>query len=80
MESENTSLLEDIRHNGKIAHLVKKSRKAYKCSECGLPTKAGEPYYIITHGGAGLRDIKFPDRVHVGDCLYSSMGFGKEEK
>ena len=63
---------QDIRHNGKIAQLVKRPRKAYNCVECKSPTEIGEPHYTITYGGAGLRNIKFPDRVCVG-CIRLKM-------
>lgn len=63
----------DIRANGKIAHLVKKPRKAHTCSECNLIVEVSEPYYAITWGGSGLGSNKFPDRACVA-CVPESLG------
>ena len=69
-------LPEDIRVNGKIAQLVRRPRKSYKCHDCGLPTEVGEPYYTVTWAGSGLGSIKFPDHVCAG-CIYQHLGIKK---
>jgi len=66
-------LPEDIRVNGKVAQLVLRPKKAYKCHGCGLPTEPGEPHYSMSWAGAGLGSIKFPSRVCVG-CLPQHLG------
>lgn len=41
-----------------------KARKEYTCHECKGAIWPGQEYYSVFHGGSGLRDIKFPDRIH----------------
>lgn len=57
----------DVRVRGGTATL-RIARKGYKCAECGLPIKPGAPYYCVYLGGAGLGNLKFPDRKHP-DCV-----------
>lgn len=59
--------LRERRANGKIA-IPRKARKGSKCDQCGLPIEKGTDYYCVYFGGAGLGDIKFPDRVHE-ECI-----------
>ncbi|MDZ4230391.1 MAG: hypothetical protein U1B77_01070 [Dehalococcoidales bacterium] len=63
----------DIRANHKVALLVMRPRKEFVCIECERPILVAEPYYQVTHGGGGLRNIKYPDRVCVG-CIPKHMG------
>lgn len=69
-------LPEDIRVNGRIAQLVQRPRKAYKCHDCGLSTESGEPHYSVTWAGSGLGSLKFPSRVCVG-CIPQHLGLKK---
>lgn len=73
MERDELPLKVDIRANGKIAILVRNPRKSYQCRECKLTMEAREPHYTVTYGGAGLRNIKYPNRVCAG-CLPTHMG------
>lgn len=57
-------LAEVVRHDGRIAELVKASRKPHRCRVCPEPIQTGEPYYQVTYGGGGLGNIKYPNRVH----------------
>jgi hypothetical protein len=43
---------------------LRKARKNHTCSVCKEESiLAGDYYYQVVHAGAGLRDMKFPDRV-----------------
>jgi hypothetical protein len=64
--------LNRLKISGGIATL-RTARKAYKCRDCGLLIEPDEPYYCITIGGAGLGNLKFPDRVHI-KCLEREHG------
>jgi len=57
-------VLSELKVRGGIATL-RVARKGHKCCECGLPIELGEPHYCIYIGGAGLGNLKFPDRKHV---------------
>ncbi len=61
-----------LRVNGKIAQLTR-ARKGHKCTDCGLLIEKGDEYYCIYQGGAGLGNIKFPDRCHQA-CLDNYLG------
>ena len=73
MKNSDLPLLEDIRLSGKIAQLVRKPRKAHKCSECGIIIEVGEPYYTVEWAGAGLGGTKYPNRSCVA-CLPDALG------
>jgi hypothetical protein len=66
-------LSRDFRHEGRIACLVKHPARQYSCRECRGIIEKGEPHYMVTWGGAGLGNIKFPSRVHVA-CLPRNLG------
>lgn len=50
-----------------------KSRKRHDCKECPAPIEPGEEYYCVYLGGAGLGNIKYPDRYHKR-CLETNEG------
>jgi hypothetical protein len=66
-------LLDDLRYDGRIARLVKHPSRQHFCRECHEVIGTGEPHYTATWGGAGLRNIKFPSRLHVV-CLPRHLG------
>lgn len=69
-------LHETMRRNGWIATL-RRARKNYKCSECGLVILAPSYYYEVVVAGGGLRSLKFPDHVHVG-CVEEFLKRGEK--
>lgn len=75
MDITDSSLLERIYNQGKIASLVRKARKNHICCECKELIEAVKPYYAVTYGGAGLGNLKFPKRAHPGKCVLTCMGF-----
>ena len=66
--------LKELRVSGKIA-ILRIARKCYKCAECGLPIGIRETHYCVYIGGAGLGNIKFPDRIHE-DCINENLNIG----
>ncbi|MDD4986301.1 MAG: hypothetical protein PHQ43_11040 [Dehalococcoidales bacterium] len=46
-----------------FAEPVKKSRKEHICNFCHHTIPAGTGYFNIYRGGAGLANLKFPDRA-----------------
>lgn len=60
-------ILRELKVPGGIA-VLRTARKGYKCCECGLPIEPDELHYCIYLGGAGLGNLKFPDRKHT-DCV-----------
>ena len=72
MDIRDFPLPKDIRADGKIAQLVIRPKKSYKCTECGLPTEVGEPHYSVTFAGSGVGGLKYPDRVCAG-CIRVHM-------
>ena len=62
-----------IRRNGKIA-TPRNARKEHRCTECPDPIAAGTLYYEVVLAGSGLGSLKFPARVHPGDCVESNLG------
>lgn len=53
--------------NGRIYEL-RWARKAHSCYMCHENIDKGEMYCNVTIAGGGLGSIKFPDRVHTGEC------------
>lgn len=62
-----------IRRNGKVAKLSK-ARKEHVCKQCVLPIFVDDWYWSIVLAGSGLGSIKFPTRVHTGDCFEKEIG------
>ncbi len=57
--------LKDIAVPGKVAQL-RRATKVFDCAaSCGDPIEEGEEYYCVYLCGAGLGNIKFPDRLHI---------------
>lgn len=50
--------------NGKVAASTL-ARKNYNCGRCHSPIMRGEHYWQVTYAGAGLGNIKFPERICV---------------
>ena len=63
----------EIRSNGKIATL-RVARKQHDCKECPNPIDPGNSYWEVVYGGGGLRNTKYPNRVHAGVCFDKHMG------
>ncbi|MBA7643613.1 hypothetical protein ES703_51344 [subsurface metagenome] len=66
--------LKVIRVWGKRA-ILRRARKGYECSCCGLPIEKGKDYYCVYICGAGLKDKIFPARVRV-ECIHDYLNFG----
>ncbi|GAJ10527.1 unnamed protein product [marine sediment metagenome] len=66
--------LKELRVKGKIATL-RRARKSHKCNHCGLLIEKGEEHYCVYTGGAGLYNLKFPDRVH-RECITDYLNTG----
>jgi len=69
-------VMKELRVGGQILELHR-ARKIYRCCECSLPIEPGEQYYCRYIGGAGLGNIKFPDRLHIR-CFDQTKG-GKSD-
>lgn len=65
--------IEDIRQNNKIAR-QRRARKQHTCAQCGAPILKGDYYWEVVLAGSGLGSIKFPARVHDGECLKLEFG------
>lgn len=64
--------LRELKAKGSIACLTK-ARTPHDCKKCPLPIEPGEEYYCVYLGGAGLGNLKFPDRYHKR-CLEANEG------
>lgn len=62
-----------ISRNGKVATL-RHARKQHDCKHCAIPIFPDTYYWEVVLAGSGLGSIKFPTRVHAGDCLEKELG------
>ena len=78
MDAEVRTALKELRVRGKVATLTR-ARKVHECSSCGTPIEKGKDYYCIYLAGAGLGDMKFPDRIHK-ECINDYLNTGGKKR